>query len=282
MQKSQRAVLGIVIAAFALAAFTAGMVNWWSLKYGPEVPADDRDHPAATPAIADAAHAHEGGHAALADVNDPAQVLNLPANEAPGVKVTMLPAADGGWDMRLALSNFRFAPANAGDQHIAGMGHAHLFVDGNYLEQVDAPQHHLAALPVGVHEVTVGLNALDHRAFASDRTLVAERIMVKSTSRRPATLPTEVKTIELRLAGNRLGTGSNTERVKVGELVQLRWKSDAASSLHLHGYDIEADLSPASPVSMLFLADAAGRFPVEVHAAAGGAEQTVFYLEVYP
>ena len=117
---------------------------------------------------------------------------------------------------------------------------------------------------------------------ASAGVLVADRIAVKVTARRPANLPTAARTIDLRLAGNRLSGGSDTVRVKVGELVQLRWTSDTHGSLHLHGYDVEADVTPASPVSMLLLADAAGRFPVEVHGTGGGPEQTVFYLEVYP
>ncbi len=275
MNKSQRSVTGVVVASFLLAALTAGMVQWWIARLGIEPP---------VPPNPLAAHAHEGGRTApaVADVTDPTQVLNLAVAEAPVLKVTMRPAADGGWDVRLEVQNFRFAAANTGEVHVPGTGHAHLFVDGAYIDQIDGPQYHLAPLANGVHEITVGLNALDHRAFARAGELVAERTVVRVAPRGRGAAPSDAKVVELRLSGTRLGTGTNTERVRVGELVQLRWKADADSSLHLHGYDIEADLGPGSPVSMLFIADIAGRFPVEVHGPAGGPATTVFYLEVYP
>jgi hypothetical protein len=50
-------------------------------------------------------------------------------------------------------------------------------------------------------------------------------------------------------------------------------------AIHLHGYDIEAQISPTQPVSMVFDADVAGRFTVEKH---GAKEISLIYLEVYP
>lgn len=74
---------------------------------------------------------------------------------------------------------------------------------------------------------------------------------------------------------------SNTLRVDQRQNVTLRWTSDMPAMLHLHGYNLTAETGPGQPGEMAFLATVAGRFPVEVHDAAGG-HRTVLYIEVHP
>jgi hypothetical protein len=62
----------------------------------------------------------------------------------------------------------------------------------------------------------------------------------------------------------------------------LRWTSDRRIVLHLHGYDLEATVTPAAPASMKFTASIAGRFPVSEHAHGPGHHRAVLYLEVHP
>jgi hypothetical protein len=74
--------------------------------------------------------------------------------------------------------------------------------------------------------------------------------------------------------------------------VILRWRTDEAVSLHVHGYDIEATLSPASSTRMSFEAGVAGRFAITAHEFGTVArheatprkhrEITLLYLEVLP
>jgi len=75
-------------------------------------------------------------------------------------------------------------------------------------------------------------------------------------------------------------------RVKQGDVVTLRWSSDQAIVLHLHGYDIEANVVPGSVATMAFTARATGRFPVEVHiphkGSSGHGEAPLVRIEVYP
>jgi hypothetical protein len=71
-------------------------------------------------------------------------------------------------------------------------------------------------------------------------------------------------------------------RVQVGDDVTLRWISDRALTLHLHGYDIESRVVPGGPTTMRFVARAAGRFPIERHDEQPGREPTLAYLEVHP
>ena len=54
-------------------------------------------------------------------------------------------------------------------------------------------------------------------------------------------------------------------RVKQGDAVKLRWSSDRAIVLHLHGYDIERKVEPGAVAEMAFTAHATGRFSVEEH-----------------
>lgn len=86
--------------------------------------------------------------------------------------------------------------------------------------------------------------------------------------------------------------GASTLRVNRGDTVLLRWRSDEAVSLHVHGYDLHANLSAASPATIRFQAAVAGRFPITAHEFGAAADQdarpkkhrevTLLYLEVLP
>jgi hypothetical protein len=76
-------------------------------------------------------------------------------------------------------------------------------------------------------------------------------------------------------------------RVRQGDAVRLRWTTDRAIILHLHGYDIEKKVEPGTVTEMAFQARATGRFPIEEHkpAAKGGhshGEAPLVRIEVRP
>jgi FtsP/CotA-like multicopper oxidase with cupredoxin domain len=58
-----------------------------------------------------------------------------------------------------------------------------------------------------------------------------------------------------------------TGRIEVskGSTVQLTVTSDVADQLHVHGYDLAAELVPGVPASVRFRADTTGLFEVETH-----------------
>jgi uncharacterized protein YndB with AHSA1/START domain len=76
--------------------------------------------------------------------------------------------------------------------------------------------------------------------------------------------------------------GQRTLRVTEGTRVELRWTTDEAVELHLHGYDIKIELTPGTSASMIFDVDVTGRFPVEIHGTDGHAHGNIIYLEVHP
>lgn len=93
------------------------------------------------------------------------------------------------------------------------------------------------------------------------------------------------KTFELAIEGRKLVGGEATLQAAQGDHVTLRWRSDEAVELHLHGYDIELDLAAGEPGVLAFDAQYAGRFPVTAHGFGGAhdhSEQPLVYLEVYP
>ena len=98
--------------------------------------------------------------------------------------------------------------------------------------------------------------------------------------------PAALFTIEIK--GRKVVGALTTLRVKYGDMVTLRWRTDEPVRLHLHGYDIEALAKPDSPAAFTFKAYATGRFPITAHGFgapthAGAHEETpLVYLEVHP
>lgn len=87
---------------------------------------------------------------------------------APAVALDVEPELGGGYLVRVAAEGFRFAPAESGQDHVAGEGHAHLYVDGEQVARLYAPVHHLGDLPPGRRTITVALSTNDHRLYARD------------------------------------------------------------------------------------------------------------------
>jgi FtsP/CotA-like multicopper oxidase with cupredoxin domain len=93
-------------------------------------------------------------------------------------------------------------------------------------------------------------------------------------------------TFDLRLERGRAPADMRLIRVKQGDTIKLRFKSDRPMTLHLHGYDIEQKVEPDKVAEMTFVARATGRFSVEVHHPRQGGGHThgapVVQIEVYP
>lgn len=100
---------------------------------------------------------------------------------------------------------------------------------------------------------------------------------------RPAGAQTgETRSFALDIRNGKVPAAQRTIRVTEGDRVELRWTTDEAVELHLHGYDIRLDLKPGAPRTMTFEAHAAGRFPVGIHGSGGHGHGALLYLEVHP
>jgi FtsP/CotA-like multicopper oxidase with cupredoxin domain len=73
--------------------------------------------------------------------------------------------------------------------------------------------------------------------------------------------------IEVRVTGDEVETAERRVRVDRGARVRIRVQADRAEEVHLHGYDLSADVAPGRPAVIDFTADAAGVFEVELEQA---------------
>ena len=90
--------------------------------------------------------------------------------------------------------------------------------------------------------------------------------------------------IEIRIENHKV-VGDKVIRLTEGQRVELIWTTDAATELHIHGYDIRIDVSPEVPAKISFIAHATGRFAVTSHGFGdqnGHGHETLAYIEVYP
>jgi FtsP/CotA-like multicopper oxidase with cupredoxin domain len=92
------------------------------------------------------------------------------------------------------------------------------------------------------------------------------------------------RVIDVRIENRKVVAPTAAIRITEGDVVELRWMSDQAVELHLHGYDLELQVRPGQPAAMVIEATATGRFPITSHGwgAAGHGHDALTYLEVYP
>jgi hypothetical protein len=72
--------------------------------------------------------------------------------------------------------------------------------------------------------------------------------------------------------------GPSRPTVRQGERVRIVVRADVRDHVHLHGYDVIADVAPGHPARIDFLADAAGVYEVELEDAG----RLLFTLEILP
>lgn len=92
------------------------------------------------------------------------------------------------------------------------------------------------------------------------------------------------KIIEIRIENREVVEPQRAIRVTQGDLLKLRWQTDEAVDLHLHGYDVEIRVQPETASVMEIEAFASGRFPITSHGwgTEGHGHDALTYLEVYP
>ena len=84
--------------------------------------------------------------------------------------------------------------------------------------------------------------------------------------------------VELVVEAGKVVGGARVVRLKRDDPVTLVVRSDKADELHVHGYNLHADVAPGRPSTLSFVARRTGRFSMELHKA--GIELGT--LEIYP
>jgi hypothetical protein len=103
-----------------------------------------------------------------------------------------------------------------------------------------------------------------------------------SSGAAPATSSASRRVVDLAIRAGKVDAPNQTVSVPQGADVELRWTSDRPIALHLHGYDIEKQVTPGAPAVMSFKARLPGRFPVSEHRSDAQHHRAVVYLEVRP
>lgn len=108
--------------------------------------------------------------------HDHQQIIELAADTAPTIALSVLPDPVTGWNLHAETTNFVFAPANSGEAHLAGQGHAHIYLNGEKLARLYGNWFHLGSLPEGPVELRVGLYSNDHKSLSVAGAPIADSI----------------------------------------------------------------------------------------------------------
>lgn len=86
----------------------------------------------------------------------------------------------------------------------------------------------------------------------------------QNTTGQPEQPPAEA---EPRVYSINISETSEPETIEVtqGEEITVKLTSQSPEEVHLHGYDISADVNPGQPTEVTFTADTAGQFALESH-----------------
>jgi hypothetical protein len=141
---------------------------------------------------------------------------------APEVGIEVQPDTRGSWDVRLTVRNFRFSPAGARTEAVAGRGLVHLFVDGRLVSELRTTLCRLPAdlVPRGTHHVTARLYADDGTVWAVDGDPIESTADITAseaeTSSAPASTPTGTPSA-LSSPGDRPRTGGQGSPQRAGK-----------------------------------------------------------------
>lgn len=125
-----------------------------------------------------------------------------------------------------------------------------------------------AALLVPLALALPGCAGTDPDAAASSTTSTASSSS-SSAARSSDAAPRSAsgQRIDVQVAGGQVSGDTGRVPVAAGTEVTLSVTSDVPDEVHLHGYDLEAALTPGTPAEITFDATVPGVFEVELHDA---------------
>ncbi|KWX02309.1 hypothetical protein LI90_3352 [Carbonactinospora thermoautotrophica] len=81
----------------------------------------------------------------------------------------------------------------------------------------------------------------------------------------PSAPATDAVTYQVTIKGGNVEPKPDVVKVKLGQTVRLTVTSDQPDEIHVHGYDVSAELEPNKPTTVEFKASTPGTFEVETH-----------------
>lgn len=220
-----------------------------------------------------------GGAGALTDEEYLGHGLrNVAADDAPSLDVDVEEDDHGGWNIHIEADGFEFTPEKVNGEAVGGQGHAHVYVDDTKFARVYSEYYHLPASAVGEgeHTVTITLNADDHSVWAVDGKAVTASASVTggADDGHDHSHGDDMKDMDgeaadhvftFAIADGVAEPGLERHSVEMGSTVRIEVTSDVADELHMHGFDVTADVGPGETAVLEFTADQQGRFALETH-----------------
>ena len=100
----------------------------------------------------------------------------------------------------------------------------------------------------------------------TEPTTTTETTTETATTMDPAPGPPPPVTLRISVRDGRPVGGIARPTVQRDDRVVLVVRSDVASEVHVHGYDLDGRVAPGSPARIRFRATIPGRFEIEMHA----------------
>jgi len=98
----------------------------------------------------------------------------------------------------------------------------------------------------------------------TSETATAPTATAPTTTAPTTTAPTGPRRTRVTVAGGRVAGGVKTVEVGQGERIVLVVRADVSDHVHVHGYDLMADVGPGAPAQIALRATIPGRFEVEL------------------
>lgn len=181
---------------------------------------------------------------------------------APTVQLEVLEDPKSGWNARITTTGFRFAPEHASTEHVFGEGHAHIYVDDVKINRVYGDWYYLGSLEEGTHNVRVELSANDHSSYAVDGVKIEDSVQVVVA---PKAAFDSANAVMLNVAVSERALSPQTVTVTQGDSVHLMVATDEMGEFHVAGYEIEKTMDVNGKTDVMFIADKAGRYAIELH-----------------
>jgi hypothetical protein len=193
--------------------------------------------------------------------------------DPPSLTIVATPDGPGAVALEITVDGLELVPVDPPQEHHAGQGHAHVTVDGSSAGMVAETHYRLTGLSGGSHVLEVSLSSNDHRGYMVDGTPISVSMTLvvdAGVDRVPD------HRFELEVVGGKIVGGPPRLEVAVGDLVEVRVRSDAADHVHLHVYDVSMAVHPGVPAILRMVAAIPGVFEAEMH----GSGLRVFELQV--
>ncbi len=220
---------------------------------------------------------HSHGHSA-----DPIEFVG----DTPEMAVTVTPDSAQGWNVFAEITNFKFAPEHVSGDNVDGEGHLHLYINGVKVQRLYGNWWHIPELAGGENTITVEANANDHTAYAVDGELVSASATVVGSGDAmemedgehngehgdehggdehgdDSEDPSDALALDVGYANGDITGVDGRVEVKLGQTIMLSVASDIAEHVHVHGYDLFADVGPDKDGTLMFVADVPGVFEIE-------------------